>query len=97
MKILALALVALLPGCSLMQPSPADMTASQMKEMVKDKSGSVVCATVMGPWGTGKTVIVNLDQNAIKDGGVAVDEKCTVTITSAAPPRVAPAPKDTAK
>ncbi len=82
-------------GCqSLMQPS-TEMSASQMKELVKDKNASVICASVIGAWGTAKTVVINLDQNAIKDGGISIDgEKgCTASITSMAPVKpVLPAP-----
>lgn len=95
MRLVVLLLALLLPACSMMQPN-TDMTASQIKELVKDKTGSVVCATVMGPWGTGKTVVVTLDQSVIKDGGVAVDANCLVNITTQTPPRapviVQPAP-----
>ena len=91
MRIAVLLLALLLPACSMMQPN-TDMTAAQIKELVKDKSGSVVCATVIGPWGTGKTVVVTLDQNVLKDGGVHVDANCLVAITSQAPPRAPVAP-----
>lgn len=87
-----LILVVLLSGCaSMMQPS-SSMSAEQIAAATKDKSATVVCSTVIGAWGTVKLVTISLDQNAIKDGGVAVDgEKgCTANITSMAPPKPAP-------
>lgn len=70
MRIIVLAL--LLTGCA--TPSPDIKT-----DNVKD--GTVVCATIMGPWGSGKTVVAKLEQNVIRDGGsVTVDPNCVVNI-----------------
>lgn len=99
MKILLATLVLFaLAGCaSFMQPN-AGMSAEQISAAVKDKSATVICSTLIGPYGTAKLVTINLDQNAIKDGGITVDgdRGCSATITSAAPPRppvvVSPAP-----
>lgn len=82
LRIILLAM--LLTGC-------ASMAAPDVKtDNVKD--GTVVCATIMGPWGTGKTVVAKLDQNVIRDGGsVSVDPNCVVNIQLAAPlPKSAP-------
>ena len=76
-----------LPGCaSLYGPS---MDASQIKEIVKEKSGTVVCATVLGPWGTTKIVVINLDQERGQRGGTAqVDANCVATVNNlGAPPK----------
>lgn len=65
-------------ACSTLHPEA--MSAAQLKEMVKDKNGSVICATVVGAWGTAKTVIVNLDSGVVRNGGIGVDQNCTVNL-----------------
>lgn len=50
------------------------------------KDGTVVCGTLTGIYGTGKTVVVKLDERVIRDGGsVSVDPNCVVTIQLAPP------------
>lgn len=96
MKIIMVAL--LLSGCAgFMQPGP-DLSAAQMKEMVKDKSIGVVCGEAIGPYGTYKLRSITFDQNSVKDGGLIVGDDCkSVTIDTKAPPRVPTPPKEPAK
>lgn len=94
MTLTMLAALALSACASMAGPN---MDAAQIKEIVKDKSGSVVCATVMGPWGTGKTVVVNLDSGVVRNGGVTVDPNCVVTVTTTANPPKEAAPAAPAK
>lgn len=86
MKIIALLTAAALAACA--SPSPNIST-----DTIRD--GTVVCATVMGPWGSGKTVVAKLDERVIRDGGgVTVDANCTmnVQLLAPAPKTVAPKP-----
>lgn len=85
MKAPTLLAVLLLAGCA---------SAPELKtDNIKD--GTVMCGTLTGIYGTGKTVIVKLDERVIRDGGsVSVDPNCVVTIQLAPPqPKpVKPAP-----
>lgn len=74
MRIIFLAL--LLAGCA---------SAPELKtDNIKD--GTVMCGTLTGIYGTGKTVVVKLDERVIRDGGsVSVDPNCVVTIQLAPP------------
>ncbi len=82
------ALLIVLPGCAgFMQPGP-DRSAAQIKEIVRDKSGSVVCISAIGPYGTYTLKTITLDQNVIKNGGLTVSDDCkTVEINTESPPR----------
>ena len=94
LALLMVPLLVILAGCGTLAPQP-DMSVAQLKAAAADKNASVVCSTIMGPWGTGKVVIVNLDQRVIDTGGVTVDANCLIgiTTTKAAPvPRPIPAP-----
>ena len=92
MKIILVVTALLLSGCASMM-SPQTMTADQLKALVSDKNGTAVCTTVLGPWGSAKIVVVNLDEVATVNGSVSVDDKCTVAITTTkAPKLIAPAP-----
>ena len=62
----------------------------QINAAVKDKSVSVVCAKILGPWGTAETTVVTFDQRVISNGGVSVGDKCTVAVTDA---KIVPVPK----
>ncbi len=96
MKVMiALVCTLALSGCAGINGGP-QMNVDQLKAIAADKNASVVCSTIMGPWGTGKVVIVNLDQRVIADGGVSVDANCLVTMTNAIhdkPPTAVPSPK----
>ena len=69
-------------------------TPSPDVKMDNIKDGTVICATIMGPWGSGKTVVAKLDQGVIRDGGtVAVDANCLMQIQLSPPaPKLPPAP-----
>lgn len=62
-----------LPACA---TQPPDINSANVK------AGTVVCATVMGPWGSGKTVVANLESGVIRNGGISVDPNCVMTITT---------------
>lgn len=81
-------IVLLVTGCASTMASP-DVKADSIKD------GTAVCATVMGAWGSGKTVVVKLDQGVIRDGGsVTVDGNCVMSVILTPPlPKPAPAPK----
>ena len=94
MKLLLAALVMIvlsLTGCAGISGGP-NMNVDQLKAVAADKNASVVCSTIMGPWGTGKVVIVNLDQRVIDTGGVTVDANCLVGITTT---KAQPVPRPT--
>ena len=70
------------------------MTPEQIAAFTKDKSGNAVCTTVIGAGFTANSLIVGLDQNVIKNGGMTV--KCgeqTVTFDTQLPVKaVTPVP-----
>lgn len=71
-----------LAGCATLPGNPADMTAEQLREMIRDKSASVGCATVGTPY-RGNVVYLNLDKGVLNFGGtISVDSECKVTIVS---------------
>jgi hypothetical protein len=82
------AIALLLSSCGMMQPT-SDMSAAQITAATKDKNASVICSTIRGVWGSAELITITLDQNAIRDGGIAADNKggCNATIQSAAPPK----------
>jgi hypothetical protein len=80
----ALALAVLLSGCA----TNNSMTAEQISAATKDKSISVVCAKIIGPWGTAETTVVTFDQRVINNGGVNVGDKCAVAVTDTKSPTV---------
>lgn len=81
MRTVAVLVVLGLSGCAGISGGP-NMNVDQLKAIAADKNASVVCSTIMGPWGTGKVVVVNLDQRVIDNGGVTVDSNCLVGITT---------------
>lgn len=84
MRQLVLALIAaiLTSGCGLSLPAnPTKMTAEQLREWVKDKSGAIQCATVATPY-KGTAVSVNLDKGVILNGTLTLKDGCEVTITN---------------
>lgn len=77
-RLALLACVALaLAACA---TQPPDINSANVK------AGTVVCATVMGPWGSGKTVVANLESGVIRNGGISVDPNCVMTITTTQSP-----------
>ena len=82
MKYLALVLLLSVSGCAAFQGGP-QMNVDQLKAIASDKSATAVCSSVSGPWGTGKVVVVNLDQRVISDGTVVLTPDCQVTMTNA--------------
>ena len=93
---LVLIVLSMVTGCASLAPQP-NMDVAQLKAAAADKNASVVCSTIMGPWGTGKVVIVNLDQRVIDTGGVTVDANCLIgiTTTKVLPPPRTPAAQPT--
>ncbi len=97
MKMIVLCMLLLVTGCAGINGGP-NMSVDQLKAIASDKNASVVCSTIMGPWGTGKVVVVNMDQRVIDNGGVTVDANCLVGITNAKAipvPKPAPTPEPT--
>lgn len=88
MRILLLCVLLMVTGCGTLAPQP-NMNVDQLKAIVADKNASVACSTIMGPWGQGKIVLVNMDQRVISDGGVTVNPDCTVKIENMIPPKTA--------
>lgn len=78
---IAILVALLLTGCATNQ----SMSADQINAAVKDKSISVVCAKILGPWGTAETTVVTFDQRVISNGGVSVGDKCAVQVTDSHP------------
>lgn len=86
MKIFLLVLVGMVAGCQAFVPQP-NMNADQLKALASDKNASAICSTILGPWGTGKLVVVNLDETRI-NGTVVVNPDCTITATTTVPPPI---------
>lgn len=82
-----------LTGCASMF-SPA-MSPEQIKAAVADKSASVVCSRIITAGGSADTIVVNLDQRVIRNGQIAVGDKCQVTVSdmAAIPVPIPEAPK----
>ena len=66
----------LLAGCA----SNQAMSPEQISAATKDKSISVICAKIIGPWGTAETTVISFDQQVIHNGGVNVGEKCAASV-----------------
>lgn len=78
-------------GCSSMGGNPFappdhTLTATQLREMVKDKNGAVICVVAPTPWGMVHMTTVNLDQAARTTAGVSVDPNCKVEMNTSTPP-----------
>lgn len=86
MKMLAAIVALFLVGCASFVPQP-NMNADQLKALASDKNASAICSTILGPWGTGKLVVVNLDETRI-NGTVIVNPDCTITATTTVPPPI---------
>lgn len=80
MKTLCIAMLLLLTGCA--STGSQQMSAEQLKAVAADKNFSAVCSTIIGPWGTGKFVFVNVDRTVVVNGTIAVDANCLVTMSN---------------
>lgn len=76
-----LAALQILGGCAILPGNPTDMTAEQLKELVKDKNANIGCATVETPYKANVIYLV-LDKGIILSGSVVVKSNCEVTITN---------------
>lgn len=85
MKIVSIAVVALLSACSSMSPE-------QMAQNAKDKNAVVACGQGSGPWG--KVVTVYVDTNKINDNNtVTITGECNVSVTGTKADKPATIPK----
>ena len=83
---LVIAAALIFGGCATTLPmNPADMTADQIKEAVKDKSASVGCVTIQTPY-KGNSVFLNLDKGVLAVGEITISADCIVTIKNAPTP-----------
>ena len=80
----AIAAQLLLSGCAspYLPADPAKMTEGQLKARGNDRNVSASCTTAGGPWGTGRTVYIQLDRSAINGGTVSVTQDCQVSVTA---------------
>jgi len=86
--LIVLALAATMSGCAPMFNQ--SMSPDQIKAAVSDRNASVVCAHVIGPWGSADTIVVNLDETAAVNGSVSVGEKCSAVTAGTVKPPAAP-------
>ena len=84
MRLVGALLLLALSGCATLPGDPAMMTAEQLREVVKDKTATVGCATVQTPY-KGNTVFVNLDKGVLQVGEVTISSDCTITIKNDRP------------
>ncbi len=84
MKLVALALLALIAGCAQIPADPSKMTAEQLSAWAKDKNANIACSTYKGVYGTGVVNYVVLDKGIVVNGTVVLDSECKVTITNSA-------------
>ena len=85
MKTGAIVLLALgFAGCATLPVDPSKMTAKQLREVVKDKSATLGCATIETPY-KGNTIFLNVDKDVLKVGKITVGRDCTVTIENGPP------------
>lgn len=76
-----LSIVLLIAGCAGQIPAdPSKMTAEQLKALAADRSAIAACTLINGPWGVGRTILVQLDRAAIVGGGISVGADCTVQL-----------------
>lgn len=85
--------VLLLAGCQTM--GNQGLTADQLKAVAADKNFSAVCSTMVGPWGSGKVVYVNVDRTVVVNGQVTVSPDCVVTMSNEATVKAVVTPKPT--
>lgn len=85
--ILALLVAWALAGCTALAPVD-NRTPEQIKASAADRSVKVTCVLVTTPWGPQRTVIMEMDRQAVNSGLVRSNENCVLEIT--ADPKVKP-------
>ena len=81
-------MVALLAGCASggqLPYNPSSMTADQLKAVAADRSAVAGCTVGTGPWGTVRTVVVQIDRGTMPNGTVSVTNECQVSVTASKP------------
>lgn len=71
-----------LSGCASNQIpyNPSDMTADQLKAITADKQAVASCTTGIGPWGSVRTVIVQIDKSVVDDSNFQIDTDCKLQV-----------------
>jgi len=77
MKLALLSIIAI-TGCA----TQSQMSAEQLKALSMDKNFSAVCSTIIGPYGTGRFVYVNVDRSVVANGAISVDANCLITMSN---------------
>lgn len=73
-------------GCASLPANPEHMSPEQIREWVKDRNASVLCAVVNTPYGRGYVLALGLDRGIVLNGTLVVDDACKVTIQSQTKP-----------
>lgn len=82
MKMLLVVLALCVSGCAGMQGS--NLSADQLNAISANSSLAGGCVTVVGPWGTARTVFVKIDKGSEVNGSVVVDPNtCAVSVSNA--------------
>lgn len=82
--------VLLLHGCVGM--GMQGLTPEQIKAAANVRDVNALCLKVAGPWGTGVTTFLSVDQKVIpKDGTVGVTDACQIAFSQNQPAPVQPA------
>lgn len=71
----------ILGGCATLPANPVDMSADQLRELVKDKNANIGCATVETPYKANLVYLV-LDKGIVLSGSLVVKSNCEITITN---------------
>lgn len=85
---LLLILGAIVSGCAMptLPANPANMTAEQIKEWVRDKSAAINCGAATHPYGRVALVSINLDKAVAPNVVVELDgDTCKTRITTTTP------------
>jgi len=72
-------------GCATIPGNPAEMTAEQIREAVKDKNASMGCGRTETPYKLSMVYLV-LDRLVIRNGTLTIGPDCSVTITNTEKP-----------
>lgn len=80
-------LTAALSGCAALAPVD-NRTPEQIKASASDRSVKVTCVLVTTPWGPQRTVIMEMDRQAINSGTAKSTENCTLEVTADPKPAV---------
>ena len=75
---LGLIFILMLSGCA----TQSQMSAEQLRALAMDKNFSAVCSTIIGPYGTGRFVYVNVDRAVVANGAISVDANCLITMSN---------------